>query len=243
MIVNQHFRATRNAGDLASAPALYFPSLGATIADVRDPLPGETGAVIFGGGALGRRLLRQGPGDGRIAIAWGVGTSNHEGRDPGRPAEWLTLYGSREWQQPGTIWAPCASCMAPEFDRPAEPVHDAVVYFNTQRPLDLRGLARSDNEQSFAAAVAFLASGMTIVTNSYHGAYWGLLLSRKVVIVGAYSSKFYGFRWQPEYADAASWSAAAGRARVYPDALAQSRAATAAFADRVRNVLDEAGIG
>lgn len=247
MIVNQHFRATRNVGDLASAPALYFPDLGATVADTGEPLPAETRAVIFGGGALGQRLLRQGDfwaGDSRITIAWGVGTSIRGERDPDRPADWLTLYGSREWgwQSPWAEWAPCASCMAREFDRVPEPAYDAVLYFNARRGApEIDGIPRSDNEQSFAAAVAFLASGMTVVTNSYHGAYWALLMGRKVVIVGAYSSKFYGFRWPPEYAEAVDWRAAAAKARVYPGALDAARAATIAFADRVRDLLAVGG--
>ena len=42
-------------------------------------------------------------------------------------------------------------------------------------------------------ALAFLASGETVITSTYHGAYWGLMLGRKVIVV-PWATKFLGFR-------------------------------------------------
>ena len=39
--------------------------------------------------------------------------------------------------------------------------------------------------------IAFIGSCETIVTNSYHGIYWALLLGKKVISV-PFASKFYG---------------------------------------------------
>jgi hypothetical protein len=36
-----------------------------------------------------------------------------------------------------------------------------------------------------------------IVTSTYHGMFWGTLLQRKVVVVNAFSSKFFTFRYPP----------------------------------------------
>ena len=38
----------------------------------------------------------------------------------------------------------------------------------------------NDNTTTFEKAIEFIGSGDVVVTNSYHGAYWGLLLGKKV---------------------------------------------------------------
>jgi hypothetical protein len=42
-----------------------------------------------------------------------------------------------------------------------------------------------------SAVVDFLASGREIVTSTFHGAYWGYLLNRKVTIPSKWASRFY----------------------------------------------------
>ena len=39
--------------------------------------------------------------------------------------------------------------------------------------------------------IELLGSANTIITNSYHGAYWGTLLGKKVIVAGPWSSKFH----------------------------------------------------
>lgn len=242
-IVGQLILRTRNVGDFVSAPSRYFDIPGLHLMDMRDTKPKGTDAVIYGGGALGLRFLRHSvlrrtaP---RVTIAWGVGTSIHGSQDVGEPADWLTLYGSREWQQPNTVYAPCASCMSHLFDKDYSIEHDAVVYYNKDprvgRPA-ISGLPVMHNENPFKDAIRFIASGETVITNSYHGAYWASLLGRKVVVIDAYSSKFYGYKFPPVHASVAGWRRAAKEAIAYPEALDDARSANRAFYSRVMNLL------
>ena len=231
MITFAHMRNTRNRGDLASTPGLYFDFGAHRFADIRER---HAGVVIYGGGAIGQWLARQRA----TGIAWGVGSTVHGAtRVAGTVPEGMRLYGSRDDGLPGAIWTPCASCMSPLFDASYEIRHEAVLFTNGDRatarryPVNVPGLPHKTNHGSLEEIIAFLGSADLVVTNSYHGAYWATLLGRRVVVVGAYSSKFYGFRHQPSIGG--DWS----RARAHPEALDECRIATREFADRVRECL------
>lgn len=236
-LVASYYAGSANVGDAVCSPALYF-DLGRPVETIRfgQPIP-SCDAVIFGGGALGNRVARLAA-PARVRIAWGLGETRH-GRteaDPAPPG--FALYGSRDDGQPGAEWVPCASCMSPLFDAPGKPQHEAVFYYNRRRPRpEISGLPEAHNEVTFGEAVAFLASGAVVVTNSYHGAYWAMLLGRGAVIVDAYSSKLRQFRHRPAYAAGLDWRAVAGAARRYPDALAECRAANVAFHRCVMDLL------
>lgn len=86
--------------------------------------------------------------------------------------------------------------MSSLFDKEYRVEHD-VVYYNHHQLGKLVGEPMMNNEHaSFEEVVAFLGSGETIVTSSYHGVYWGMLLGKKVV-VESFGSKFHYFGRDP----------------------------------------------
>ena len=224
---------SRNVGDAVCSPAYYFDFSQpcAVVRFGKEPIP-QCDAVIFGGGAIGNSIGNVAAATpARIKIAWGLGETRH-GRMEASPApSGFDLYGSRDWGQEGAEWVPCASCMSPLFDMQREALHDSVLYYNLRRPRpSVKGITAEHNEVSFDAAIDFLASGSTVVTNSYHGAYWATLLGRSVVVVDAYSSKLHQFRHRPAYGQQE-------KASRYPDALAEARDANRAFFARVMDRL------
>jgi hypothetical protein len=235
MIVVSHYCHTENIGDRVSAPHLYF-DLGTVEVIHYDARVPPCDFVIFGGGALGNGLGGSASVvQARSVIAWGVGMSRGGRTEPGPAPGNLTLYGSREWRQPGSIWVPCASCMSPLFDRDYRIEHDAVVYLNEDEgasaryPIEPHGAPVLGNHAAFEDAVRFLGSGETVVTNSYHGAYWAQLLCRRVIVSQPYSSKFYGFRTMPALALEGDWRAALPGAKADEDALAVAEPPTSPF--------------
>jgi exopolysaccharide biosynthesis predicted pyruvyltransferase EpsI len=94
-----------------------------------------------------------------------------------------------------------------------------------------------NRERSFSRVIEFLASGEVIVTSSYHGAYWGTLLNRRIILINAFSSKFHGFKHQPPLASEGSWKSKLAEARNYPEALAECRGANLRFSEKVRALL------
>lgn len=140
----------------------------------------------------------------------------------------------------GLRWVPCVSCMSPLLDkyRQVKPVHNVVVH---EHPLFMnirvdRWPKMSNQYSSLEATLEFLASGRTVLTSSYHGAYWATLLGRKVVCV-PWSTKFFGFRHKPEYSyDLSDLSLSIRNACEYPDALRECRDANLSFADEIERV-------
>ena len=120
----------------------------------------------------------------------------HLGQDAGQNEnccpylDGVDLVGIRDYDV-GLPWVPCASCMHPEFDRPRSPKHEVVVFSHKKFRLNIKGLPTFTNKEvDFRAVLDFLGSGETILTSSFHGAYWGTLLGRKVLAF-PFSSKFF----------------------------------------------------
>jgi hypothetical protein len=228
-VTNVYAIHPNNVGDIASSPLLYFAFPFPVDRHSIDRPAAAFEHVIFGGGGLQffaqvERICRLATG--RV-ISWGMGHNAHGGRGIRWPAymDRFALHGIRDWGA-GFPWVPCASCMHPVFDLEHPVRHDVVVYEHREFRLNIPHLPTMTNAVStMDEAVRFLGSGETIVTSSYHGAYWGVLLGRRVVVVAPFSSKFYHFRRQPALSTRAEWRSCAKAAPVFPEALAECRAA------------------
>ena len=257
-----------------SAPTLYFdfPGFEVSQADLRElqNIDVRGSDVILGGGGLldefflssiNRLRTRVA---GRRLIFWGVGQQVDHGRwwedykafpysDYLREA---ALLGIRDFNTPYP-WVPCASCMHPAFDRPKEVKHEFVIFSHRTRPVPIQGFPTLRNDESgFSDTIDFLASGDTVITSSYHGMYWALLLGRKILAF-PFNSKFFMTKypvtlypavWQKttpvsrgfrrltgrscfEYTcqSVGGWRIAAGSSRAFPEALKECRDANRAF--------------
>jgi hypothetical protein len=232
------WRETKNVGDRFCGVSLHV-GLNAEPVHFDQPAEDTRGRmVIVGGGGmlyppmqhLFKRLFDSKP---ACVVVWGIGTNTHDVAAAPYP-DWLKrcdLVGLRDADSPYD-WAPCASCMSPLFDNPPPPTRPVVVYRHYERkafPAVPDAPVMLNNVTTMDEAVAFLASGETIVTDSYHGAYWGALLGRRVALTAKWSTKFHRMPYPP--------GRSLGDATAYPDALRESREATARFADKVRALL------
>lgn len=218
-------------------------------------------AIVLGGGGVCApyypwlKALSEIPEDRlKDCVAWGIGTNYHDvrrhlrGRAPEiaraglKYPDWVKritdgggLVGVRDAGAPYP-WVPCASCMLPQLEalRAKDPTRDVVGYEHFEYPLRVP-VHTLQSIVPLAVALEHLASAETILTNSYHGAYWGTLLGRKVVVVDAFSSRFRFMKHPPAFADSpADWEAAEARAVTYPAALEECRLANLSFASTVR---------
>jgi hypothetical protein len=209
-----------NVGDRNCSPLQYFNFPDAVSISYRDALP-KTDVLIVGGGVLPKTIPTA-----PIRVAWGVGRSRkgylakidapaHEGWD---------LIGSRD--KGARPWVPCPSCMSPLFDREYETQHSRVYFDHQSYPTGGRP-SMSNDVADMAEAIAFIASGQTVVTSSYHGMYWATLLGRRVVVV-PFGSKFFGFPYPVPMTRYGQ-----GEGIAHPDALQQCREANIAFYQQV----------
>ena len=197
--------------------------------------------VIVGGGGLYffnqelNRLTAQHHGP---VIAWGIGHNTTFGTQPAFVNESrFSLIGIRDWDA-GLEWVPCVSCMAPQIDvhRAKEPKHDVVVFEHKDHPLGQNDLPVLSNRcTDFDRVLEFLSSGQTVITNSYHGAYWSQMLGRRVVVV-AFSTRFLRFRFPLTIAKKEDALASVAQSRAHPEALEICRERNREFADKVSNL-------
>ncbi|MEO1296577.1 MAG: hypothetical protein AAFW75_12355 [Cyanobacteria bacterium J06636_16] len=238
VITNYHVTDPHNIGDLLSSPLQYFdfPGYACQTRDIRtiDSENVESShAVIGGGGLLFKRFLKHieainGIPSGKH-ILWGAGQQSY-GTEPTTLLKFdyqpyiahSDLVGIRDDRTAHT-WVPCVSCMHPAFDQPRTAKHEFVVFSHKKFQLDFPQLPRMTNETTNLEEVLdFLGSGETILTSSFHGAYWGTLLGRKVLAF-PFSSKFFTLRHQPTLYPAQRWSQVRWRLSMFGKVLYTSR--------------------
>jgi hypothetical protein len=143
-------------------------------------------------------------------------------------------------------WVPCASCLSPAFDAVRDvAVETEFAFFANMAVPSLKeylpegvdpSLVVSNFKTPLIDILTTFAKAETVVTTSYHGAFWGTLLGRKVVAIPT-NAKFYGLKHPVPLADRSDWRRFVPLSRTYPDALAECRAVTNAFADRALALL------
>ena len=247
-IVFKHHRRTENLGDAVCSPFDYFPDLAkrGIALDLTDPTP-DTRAVIYGGGKIMGGLRRTlGPGDlaADHRIAWGVSTvqSKRISIKYWRAFRKMHLVGSRDWGDDRFDFAPCSTCLSHLFEIDFEETHDVVLYLHHWKSAK-QGVVRpkgvpvlENNNPSLENTIRHLASGRVVVSNSYHGVYWGLLLGKAVLCL-PFSNKFGNYRVSPGYADPARWHHELSNARKSDEMLELCRDASNRFASKVRTEL------
>lgn len=189
-----------NIGDANSCPMSYFPQFNecerVCYTDAFHSCSKDD-IIVFGGGGLFMRdwhklLISLAERGVHIAL-WGVGM-NYEGwtlpGGIGQAFDACKIVGIRDKKLAEALnrtWIPDASCLHPDFPtlRYSEPDCEVVQYCHAWGTLDLPGIPKENNMnrgQSMADVLHFLSRGKFVVTNSYHGAYWSMLLGRNVIL-------------------------------------------------------------
>lgn len=172
-------------------------------------------------------------------VAWGVGHNIHDSRKIEYPksfVEKFRMIGVRDMRQ-SLGWVPCVSCMSKLLHHDYEIKHKFVA---SGHGLDAYELGVPGIEHVGvppSEVISFIASGETLLTNSYHGAYWGALLNRKVIVFNPMSSKFYGLPKSIALATPGTWrDARPGKNRTL---LNLCRGLNKAYHKRVLKLLEE----
>lgn len=246
--VSLYHIGSRFAGDVSSAPHLYFNVGRAERLDIESARAAQVAALgkrlkflIVGGGGLFldiwttkvMRIVFAANLLGIKTVVWGVGVNDHNSTES-TPPGWLSKVdhvGIRD-SGLGFRWVPCASCMSESFDKRRSREHPLVIYDHSvfSVPVRIHGVPRINNSNSMdiGKILDFLGSAETVFTTSYHGTYWATLLGCKVV-VWPFSSKFRYMRHPPVLAETNDWVDLMKRARSYPDSLDECREANRSF--------------
>jgi hypothetical protein len=154
------------------------------------------------------------------------------------------LVGLRDYHSSSRFqWVPCASCMHPAFDRKYIVKNDVIWFEHKKQMIKDFGqdpIPRFINTgNNMDQTIELLGSANIILTNSYHGAYWGSLLKKRVIIVGgSWSSKFKFIKHAPIILDKREdWKGFRDTAPVWENALEECRQANKNFWEQIKDSL------
>lgn len=240
-IVNLHCHDI-NVGDQFSTPSKYYKKLGYTDSVNHHPILKDEICVIGGGGLMHESfqvmLKKRMDVMANRCIFWGVGSNNHSIMNS-YFHDYLSkaaLVGVRDYVG-DYRWVPCASCKHPVFDIciNVKPKYDYVYLLHSSAKKELPGwvdkskhVIYNDTEDIVHICMQ-LSLGDTIVTNTYHGAYWSTLMGKKVIVV-PFSNRFLRMKHEPLIVDkTASIKDVSKLTRAYPKALQECREANDSF--------------
>jgi hypothetical protein len=131
--------------------------------------------------------------------------------------------------------------MHPALDRAFPVRHEFVIYEHAHHPIGIAPsaprMANNEPSERMEGVVEFLASGELVITNTYHGAFWSLLLGRRILIYRPYSNRFHFFKPRVVFCDGENWRAKAKEAAGAPGYLDECRRLNREFAEQVFRLL------
>ena len=134
-------------------------------------------------------------------IVWGAGHNQNLTKRP-KGLAWpgylasFDLVGLRDAGSPFD-YVPCASCLHSAFDKKYEIKNDIIFFEHKKQLIKSADFGKTavprfvNTGDNMEQTIELLGSANIILTNSYHGAYWGQLLGKKVIVVEPWSSKFF----------------------------------------------------
>lgn len=264
-VINIHRYDEGNAGDFYCAPHHYYPQLHGKILDIfqyqskNDRLRQEwadliinRSLVIGGGGLLNlpafqkqMRLFETLKARGKKTVVWGAGHNAPNTKSVQRynvNPENFGLFGTRDISMPNE-WVPCVSCKHEIFDQQTTPEKEFGIILhkkNLSRPGVLekvKNMPHLTNQDQFEDIIKFIKSCETVVTDSYHGMYWSVLLGKKVISIPT-TSKFYDFKYKVPIATIDNFQHKFSEARAYEGVLEECREINDRFAEKVFDYLE-----
>lgn len=215
MIIEIHRHKNKNIGDHFCNPSRYF-NLGDNVKTydvLEENIPIEGNIVVVGGGGLihekfykslkiiGKKLPKK-------LITWGIGFNNDKGLNKEiidyNFFNFVDLCSLRDFHKPQIEheYVPCVSCMHHAFDKKYEVKNKVSCFFHyNRRSLKPNNMPFLDNRQKdIEKTIKFIGETETLLTDSYHGAYWGQLLGKNVQVV-SWSVKFDYMKYKPIYVE------------------------------------------
>lgn len=241
----------KNVGDYNCSPLLYFGELfdeytchihNLLYIDYSKILPNDI--VIIGGGGLlnhskewnlSYEKLKE---IGCKMVLWGTGFNNHNGEEKYETnLNIFDLYGVRDCKDE-IRWVPCPSCMIPEINYSYSNLRDIGVIEHKQFPINEFKYEKLNNSMDLRKIINFIGTSNIIITNSYHAAYWGILMNKKVILYKVWSDKFDYMKWKlPNYSG--DLDKDIENCIIYSDALNECVEANKKFAKDVKQLIEE----
>ena len=218
-LIYSHFLNVDNAGDIYSCPLDYFKvdfqqSQKIDFNSLTEAMNFDL--VLGGGGMLHDNIINEieklSQNKKRKIIIWGAGLNEHDTIKQTYPKflDTIDMVGLRDYKNPYE-YVPCSSCMSHYFNiyQTILSCHSIIVFEHKDLPIPLMQFPKRSNrivfDENLGDILRFISSGETIITNTYHGAYWSLLLNKKVLIWEPFSNRFLGLKPNVTFCNKIDW--------------------------------------
>ena len=195
-------------------------------------------------------------------IAWSAGFNTHDkqwfqGTDfPTISMDKFSMLSIRDYQhQSGIEWLPDPSAAAIPKDFLKSQQNTIRKYGVIEhKDLPIKGIGyiedRIKNSESLYNILKFICESEVVITNSYHCAYWSILLQRKTIVINKWSTKFNYFKYKPEFIESKNEDAvpvellenASKVAQIYVNAYAEAVSMNDAYFERVKKLILELNV-
>lgn len=242
-----HYNNVNNIGDRVCCPKYYFPEWLKHPFNFlyyeNNPIVLSEGIIVIGGGGVMVSesqwfydFLSQLH---RPCVVWGAGTNGMESDPFWMPMQMdqFTMVGIRDFNC-GWPYVPCPSCLHPAFNLKGQPRHEFIIYDSVTMPIEIDAPIRLNTSHPWMEDIVnAMLSTRTVITNSYHGAYWAMLLNRRVLLMPNDTNRFKFLKHQPPRCDMSNWKEqVAGDPTAPADFLDECRSLNLDFAAKVREL-------
>jgi hypothetical protein len=212
-----------NAGDKYSSPYLYYDFSDCKtiiLTDFATINKYNNVFVIFGGGGIidtsyDKNIYYKTLNNSNTYFHWGSGSnklntkfvnwniSKNEKYFDYDKLDNFEIVGRRDYLEKyiyNHTYVPCVSCKLPQLKK----------MYNTKRAIGViqhmwlkqinlpyKTISMNLKKYTIDEIIEFIGESEIIITGSFHAAYWGLLLGKKVLINGSWSSKFDTLKYKP----------------------------------------------
>lgn len=211
--------------------------------------------IIGGGGLLNlphfdlqMKLFESLGAMGKKTVLWGPGHNDTDRSKFGKQVNYnvdirnFGLAGVRDYSRK-EHYVPCVSCLHPIFDQAFEETQEVGILFgkkssqNESLQKKLQNYPTSSNTTNLEEMVHFIGQSHTLVTDSYHAMYWGMLLGKKTLVVPT-TTKFYDFKYPSVISTYENFENDLTEAKAYSGVLEECREINHAFAEKVFDYLN-----
>jgi hypothetical protein len=252
-----HRYITNNTGDKACGYYQYFldefKDYRCIVHDINcvtlSLIKREDIVIIGGGGLLNATAewnynINKAAGIADKAIIWSAGFNAKKGSNSSNSLNWdsFDLVTVRDFSYENFRYTPCATCVMPALEK---------TYVNKRKigvvghkdvmnhlPEEMKSYELITNSAPIEEFVEFIGTSEIVFTNSYHAAYWSILMQKKCILFAPRSEKYDYYKYPPTLFSG-DIAADISRAVIYPNALQESRSLTLGYLKDIKSLIKQ----
>lgn len=204
----------KNTGDTSTDPLLYFKFFAQkniciyhTMREIRWNLIKRDDWIILGGGGIFECLDEFQEVINKLlslsvhVISWGCGYNTHYDRMMNVKIDYSHFFRCtiRDYIVDKDEYMPDVSCMMELFDKHYDIKREIGILEHYEFPILEFEYEKLTNTYAVNSIIRFIGESKVVITNTWHGCYWALLMGKKVIVYHPFSIKFENYKYKPTF--------------------------------------------